>query len=127
MARSAGKSGLCEKSAGFWGNDMNKTKLEILRTLNRPDAVLSIVDQKAQIQISQPHDEYLFLPLQSPEGGPFFPKDYVPLIAAGCLIPALSLGFGLDDKVYRIWDMEVSARTQGTQHVSRPARGGLAA
>ncbi|MGE0920178.1 hypothetical protein, partial [Trichlorobacter lovleyi] len=85
------------------------------------------IDKKAVIQFSQPHNECLFLPLQSPEGGPFLPKDYVPLIAAGCLIPALSLGFGLDDEVYRIWDLEVSARTQGTQPVSRPARGGLAA
>ncbi len=94
---------------------MNETKLQILKTLNRPNAVLCIMNQRAVIQFSQPHDENLFLSVKEPEGGPFGPQEYVPLIAAGCLIPALSLGFEECDEVYRLWDFETAARAQGTQ------------
>lgn len=94
---------------------MTATQAQILRTLNRPDALLAVVDQRAQILIFSPDNPDACIPLQNQEGGPFRAKDFRPLVAAGCIIPALSLGRGSNENVYRLWDIETAARAQGTQ------------
>lgn len=94
---------------------MTETQTQILKTLNRLDALLVVTDKRAQILISSPSNEDVFLPLQSPAGGPFSEKDFRPLIAAGCIIPALSFGRESSEKMYRLWDIETASRAQGTQ------------
>lgn len=86
---------------------MTETQTQILVALNRPDAFLAIDKDRAHIFFNHKKENAV--------GGPFRPKEYRPLIAAGCIIPALSLGCKSNENVYRLWDIETAARAQGTQ------------
>jgi len=85
---------------------MNDTQTQILKSLTHTDTFLSVSNGCAHILICDcaAGDNY------QQTSGPFLPKDYIPLIAAGCIIPARGYAEGM----YRLWDIEV-AHQQGTQ------------
>ncbi len=88
------------------GNYMTNTQTQILKSLSQPDAFLSITNDSANILLGDCAAGGNY----QQTSGPFLPKDYIPLIAAGCVIRARGYAEGM----YRLWDIEV-AHQQGTQ------------